>query len=358
MKHYYIRVNDDTIGPLSLEELNKKNISDDTWIWREGLEDWVQVKQLGDEVFISSAKVGVNLSSSNFLSRNVVLIVLVLLFLLVFITGIVYRSEEQAENIYSSEQVSEPLTAKNTDGEAYDGAQEQLHVKGGEVKEEKLKKNYFLSDDESSIYFFDGVERYWWFKQNEKFLTLQDQCDFSDVYRKNKSFYSQSWNVVDIPDNVEELNKLYKKEGKLYERTSSKQQKITSSLMSKSVFYNLLQKNEYAKLKSTKEQIRNQFDFILYSNGYDGDTVKLYLSYSVYDPVDSDWRFADRKYRFARNDVKFFEWLENSIADDYKRYIKEKKKTEVINFTNNTSTTPVGIFIRMSLLGDFDLSKF
>ena len=57
MNKYYIREHDESIGPLTTEQIKTKNITKETWIWREGLEDWVQVKDLKElELFFKTVR--------------------------------------------------------------------------------------------------------------------------------------------------------------------------------------------------------------------------------------------------------------------------------------------------------------
>ncbi len=48
MKIYFIRRNNDSIGPLSLEELKSHNLTKDEFVWKEGLADWIQAKNLSE----------------------------------------------------------------------------------------------------------------------------------------------------------------------------------------------------------------------------------------------------------------------------------------------------------------------
>ena len=51
MKKYYIYRNLKKEGPFSLQELNKKKIHPETFIWHEGLDDWaeaVEIKEIKD----------------------------------------------------------------------------------------------------------------------------------------------------------------------------------------------------------------------------------------------------------------------------------------------------------------------
>ena len=45
MQYYYAK-NEEKIGPLSLDELKKVDIKDDTLVWHEGLKDWVKAEEL------------------------------------------------------------------------------------------------------------------------------------------------------------------------------------------------------------------------------------------------------------------------------------------------------------------------
>ncbi len=46
MKEYFHLLNDQQLGPVSIEELKKKNIKKDTLIWAEGMDDWKPAAQL------------------------------------------------------------------------------------------------------------------------------------------------------------------------------------------------------------------------------------------------------------------------------------------------------------------------
>ncbi len=48
MKIYFIRRNNDSIGPFSLEELKSHNLTKDEFVWKEGLADWIQAKNLSE----------------------------------------------------------------------------------------------------------------------------------------------------------------------------------------------------------------------------------------------------------------------------------------------------------------------
>ena len=40
MKKYFYTNGDDKLGPFSIDELKEKNITNETFIWYEGLSDW------------------------------------------------------------------------------------------------------------------------------------------------------------------------------------------------------------------------------------------------------------------------------------------------------------------------------
>ena len=48
MKKYFYSDGKDKFGPFSFEELKNENITKDTLIWFEGLEDWKQAKEIGE----------------------------------------------------------------------------------------------------------------------------------------------------------------------------------------------------------------------------------------------------------------------------------------------------------------------
>ena len=65
MNKYFIREQNETKGPFSIKELETKNVTKDTWIWREGLENWVQMKELKEfEQFLSLASIEKKRASS------------------------------------------------------------------------------------------------------------------------------------------------------------------------------------------------------------------------------------------------------------------------------------------------------
>ncbi|MGI9249742.1 MAG: GYF domain-containing protein [Pseudohongiellaceae bacterium] len=56
MKKYFYTDGKDKHGPFSLEELEKENISGDTLVWFEGLEDWTAASQIREVVAILELK--------------------------------------------------------------------------------------------------------------------------------------------------------------------------------------------------------------------------------------------------------------------------------------------------------------
>lgn len=48
MKKFYIFINDEQIGPLSIEELKQHKISKETKVWFEGLEDWKNANEIDE----------------------------------------------------------------------------------------------------------------------------------------------------------------------------------------------------------------------------------------------------------------------------------------------------------------------
>jgi uncharacterized membrane protein YhaH (DUF805 family) len=46
MKKYFYSIDNEKQGPFSIEELSDKNITDETLIWFEGLEDWTPAKEV------------------------------------------------------------------------------------------------------------------------------------------------------------------------------------------------------------------------------------------------------------------------------------------------------------------------
>ena len=45
MQYYYAK-KEEKIGPLTLDELKKVDIKDDTLVWHEGLDDWVKSEEV------------------------------------------------------------------------------------------------------------------------------------------------------------------------------------------------------------------------------------------------------------------------------------------------------------------------
>ena len=45
-EYYYIDLNQNKIGPLSIEEMKVKNIFPETYVWKNGMADWVQAKDM------------------------------------------------------------------------------------------------------------------------------------------------------------------------------------------------------------------------------------------------------------------------------------------------------------------------
>lgn len=48
MKLYFYSVNQEKIGPITLEELSRKNLTKDVLVWRDGLADWVHASELDE----------------------------------------------------------------------------------------------------------------------------------------------------------------------------------------------------------------------------------------------------------------------------------------------------------------------
>lgn len=46
MEEYFIAENEEQIGPFSIEELKGKSLTAHSLVWREGLEDWIEAKEL------------------------------------------------------------------------------------------------------------------------------------------------------------------------------------------------------------------------------------------------------------------------------------------------------------------------
>lgn len=63
MKEYYYEEKGEQKGPVSLEEL-KERVTSDTKIWREGLKDWVEAKNLPElEGHLSSVPPPLNINT-------------------------------------------------------------------------------------------------------------------------------------------------------------------------------------------------------------------------------------------------------------------------------------------------------
>lgn len=43
---FFLFVNDQQLGPFTLDELKKKHITSETYVWHEGIDDWVQASQV------------------------------------------------------------------------------------------------------------------------------------------------------------------------------------------------------------------------------------------------------------------------------------------------------------------------
>jgi hypothetical protein len=75
MNKYYIREHDESIGPLTTEQIKTKNITKETWVWKEGLEDWVQVKDLKElELFFKTVRKPLVPIGKNWLFRAYIVI--------------------------------------------------------------------------------------------------------------------------------------------------------------------------------------------------------------------------------------------------------------------------------------------
>jgi hypothetical protein len=46
MKHYYLHNGQNLLGPFSPEELKEKNISRETFVWKEDQNDWIQANEI------------------------------------------------------------------------------------------------------------------------------------------------------------------------------------------------------------------------------------------------------------------------------------------------------------------------
>lgn len=64
MQYYYAK-NEEKIGPLSLDELKKVDIKDDTLVWYEGLDDWVKAGELKELKSLLKTEAGENLKNES-----------------------------------------------------------------------------------------------------------------------------------------------------------------------------------------------------------------------------------------------------------------------------------------------------
>ena len=64
MQYYYAK-NEEKIGPLSLDELKKVDIKDDTLVWHEGLDDWVKAEDLKELKSLLKTEAGENLKNES-----------------------------------------------------------------------------------------------------------------------------------------------------------------------------------------------------------------------------------------------------------------------------------------------------
>lgn len=67
MKQYFLHDGQNQLGPFSPEELKEKNITADTFVWKEGMSDWVKAKDIAElnGIFINTPppfKSAVNIS--------------------------------------------------------------------------------------------------------------------------------------------------------------------------------------------------------------------------------------------------------------------------------------------------------
>ncbi len=54
---YFIMQDGQRIGPITKDVLEKYYVSEETWVWRKGLKDWVQIKDLEELDYPKHAKV-------------------------------------------------------------------------------------------------------------------------------------------------------------------------------------------------------------------------------------------------------------------------------------------------------------
>jgi hypothetical protein len=117
MNKYYIRENDESIGPLTTEQLKTKNITKETWVWKEGLEDWVQIKDLKElELFFKTVRKPLVPIGKNWLFRAYIVIGLLGVFGL---TVLLASSKDDRQNFVSpnidvvKEKSQEPIVKKS-----------------------------------------------------------------------------------------------------------------------------------------------------------------------------------------------------------------------------------------------------
>jgi hypothetical protein len=70
---YYIQENNETSQPLSFEELKAKRISEQTYVWRKGLKDWVkalELKELENIIIFSPPEIPKTNESFNIVDNN------------------------------------------------------------------------------------------------------------------------------------------------------------------------------------------------------------------------------------------------------------------------------------------------
>jgi len=48
MTQYYLRIDDQSLGPFTMQQLKVRDLRGDTYVWREGLADWVRADQLSE----------------------------------------------------------------------------------------------------------------------------------------------------------------------------------------------------------------------------------------------------------------------------------------------------------------------
>ena len=54
---YWVHINGQQQGPMQIDELARMGITSDTYVWREGLEDWVKASELEElsRLFVAPA---------------------------------------------------------------------------------------------------------------------------------------------------------------------------------------------------------------------------------------------------------------------------------------------------------------